>query len=204
MNASPGDPRIRGVRKLDVCNVTAHSGKPSGQNNSGGKESQQICCVRIDPCASIWEGRTNRSQATIWNGMWPESRRVRHERDQGHVHRGHNPEKNEIHGDLACGTTHPIPANTPPWIEHDLEALRNMHSTQNSHIPRSEGSGEKQWRILTATSRATQPTRRAAQSTHRKPKTSHCSAHIRRRKKWWRKARLSAATARRRRRRARR
>ena len=112
VNASPGDPRIRGVRKLDVCNVTAHSGKPSGQNNSGGKESQQICCVRIDPCASIWEGRTNRSQATIWNGMWPESRRVRHERDQGHVHRGHNPEKNEIHGDLACGTTHPIPANT--------------------------------------------------------------------------------------------
>ena len=94
VNASRGDPRIRGVRKLGVCNVTAHSGKPSGQNNSGGKELQRICCMKIDPCASLLEGRTDRSQATMLKGMWPESRRERHEREQGHVHLGNNP--NEV------------------------------------------------------------------------------------------------------------
>ena len=56
-------------------------------------------------------------------------------------------------GHLGQRTPDAVPANPPPpWIEHAPEASRNMHSTQDSHIPRSEDSGVRQRRNMQHTS----------------------------------------------------
>ena len=84
-------------------------------------------------------------------------------------------------GHLACSTPHAVPANTPPWIEHALEASRNMHSTQDSHIPRSEDSGVRRRRTVAAMRRAAQLPRRAAQVALRKSQMSSDSERLPRR-----------------------
>ena len=56
-----------------------------------------------------------------------------------------------------------------------------MHSTQDSHIPRSEDSGVRQRRTMAATRRAAQPPRRAAQVALRKSQMSFGSARLPRR-----------------------